>query len=634
MDGYAAPDFANIEEYLDSQLKKSLLRFITCGSVDDGKSTLIGRLLYESKMIFDDQLASLKNESKKFGTQGEEIDFALLVDGLAAEREQGITIDVAYRFFSTDRRKFIVADTPGHEQYTRNMATGASTADLAIVMIDARKGVLTQTRRHSFIVSLLGIRNVVLCINKMDLVGYDQDVFDEIEADYREFASDFGFEHIQAIPVSALAGDNVVVGSENTPWYDGPPLMEYLDTVEIASDAQEQPFRMPVQWVNRPNLDFRGFAGQVVSGTIKPGDGVRALPSGKTSKVARVVTMGADLDEAVEGQSVTLTLEDEIDISRGDVICADKSPAEVSDQFQTTMIWMSDSPMLPGRSYVMKIGARECQMQVTEQRHRIDVNTRAHEAAKTLGLNEIGVVNVALDREVAFDPYKANRRMGGFIVIDRMTNETVGLGLINFALRRASNIHRQSLDVSKELRASMKGQKPVMLWFTGLSGAGKSTVANLVEKRLAAMGKHTYTLDGDNVRHGLNNDLGFTDADRVENIRRVGEVSKLMLDAGLIVLVSFISPFRAERRIVRQMVEEGEFWEVFVDVPLDVAESRDVKGLYKKARAGEIKNFTGIDSPYEAPTDPEIHVDADKLAPEEAAELIISRLEQAGLIGG
>ena len=634
MDGYAAPDFANIEEYLDSQLKKSLLRFITCGSVDDGKSTLIGRLLYESKMIFDDQLASLKNESKKFGTQGEEIDFALLVDGLAAEREQGITIDVAYRFFSTDRRKFIVADTPGHEQYTRNMATGASTADLAIVMIDARKGVLTQTRRHSFIVSLLGIRNVVLCINKMDLVGYDQDVFDEIEADYREFAADFGFEHIQAIPVSALAGDNVVIPSEKTPWYDGPPLMEYLDTVEIASDVQEQPFRMPVQWVNRPNLDFRGFAGQVVSGTIKPGDGVRALPSGKTSKVARVVTMGADLDEAVEGQSVTLTLEDEIDISRGDVICTDKSPAEVSDQFQTTMIWMSDSPMLPGRSYVMKIGARECQMQVTEQRHRIDVNTRAHEAAKTLGLNEIGVVNVALDREVAFDPYDSNRRMGGFIIIDRMTNETVGLGLINFALRRASNIHRQSLDVSKELRASMKGQKPVMLWFTGLSGAGKSTVANLVEKRLAAMGKHTYTLDGDNVRHGLNNDLGFTDADRVENIRRVGEVSKLMLDAGLIVLVSFISPFRAERRIVRQMVEDGEFWEVFVDVPLDVAESRDVKGLYKKARAGEIKNFTGIDSPYEAPTDPEIHVDADKLAPEEAAELIISRLEQAGLIGG
>ncbi|RIJ23781.1 sulfate adenylyltransferase subunit CysN [Henriciella barbarensis] len=634
MDGYAAPDFANIEEYLDSQLKKSLLRFITCGSVDDGKSTLIGRLLYESKMIFDDQLASLKNESKKFGTQGEEIDFALLVDGLAAEREQGITIDVAYRFFSTDRRKFIVADTPGHEQYTRNMATGASTADLAIVMIDARKGVLTQTRRHSFIVSLLGIRNVVLCINKMDLVGYDRDVFDEIEADYRDFASDFGFEHIQAIPVSALAGDNVVTSSENTLWYDGPPLMEYLDTVEIASDAQEQPFRMPVQWVNRPNLDFRGFAGQVVSGTIKPGDGVRSLPSGKTSKVARVVTMGNDLDEAVEGQSVTLTLEDEIDISRGDVICADKSPAEVSDQFQTTMIWMSDSPMLPGRSYVMKIGARECQMQVTEQRHRIDVNTRAHEAAKTLGLNEIGVVNVALDREVAFDPYDINRRMGGFIVIDRMTNETVGLGLINFALRRASNIHRQSLDVGKDLRASMKGQKPVMLWFTGLSGAGKSTVANLVEKRLAAMGKHTYTLDGDNVRHGLNNDLGFTDADRVENIRRVGEVAKLMLDAGLIVLVSFISPFRAERRIVRQMVEDGEFWEVFVDVPLDVAESRDVKGLYKKARAGEIKNFTGIDSPYEAPTDPEMHIDADKMAPEEAAELIISRLEQAGLIGG
>jgi bifunctional enzyme CysN/CysC len=633
MPAYAAPQFADIETYLDSQLKKSLLRFITCGSVDDGKSTLIGRLLYESKMIFDDQLASLKNESKKFGTQGEEIDFALLVDGLAAEREQGITIDVAYRFFATERRKYIVADTPGHEQYTRNMATGASTADLAIVMIDARKGVLTQTRRHSFIVSLLGIRNVVLCINKMDLVGYDRDVFDKIEADYRAFAADFGFENIQAIPISALAGDNIVDHSENTPWYDGPPLIEYLDTVEIASDVQDQPFRMPVQWVNRPNLDFRGFAGQILSGSLKPGDGVRALPSGKSSKVARIVTMGGDLDEAVEGQSVTLTLEDEIDVSRGDVLCADKQPAEVSDQFQATMIWMSDSAMLPGRSYVMKIGARECQMQVTEQRYRIDVNTRAHEAAKTLDLNEIGIVNIALDRDVAFDAYKDNRRMGGFIVIDRMTNETVGLGLINFALRRASNIHRQSMDIGKELRASMKGQKPVMLWFTGLSGAGKSTVANLVEKRLAAMGKHTYTLDGDNVRHGLNNDLGFTDADRVENIRRVGEVAKLMLDAGLIVLVSFISPFRAERRIVRQMVEDGEFWEVFVDVPLDVAETRDVKGLYKKARAGEIKNFTGIDSPYEAPTDPEIHIDADRLSPEAAADVVIARLEQAGLIG-
>ena len=632
MNAYAAPQFADIETYLDSQLKKSLLRFITCGSVDDGKSTLIGRLLYESKMIFDDQLASLKNESKKFGTQGEEIDFALLVDGLAAEREQGITIDVAYRFFSTDRRKFIVADTPGHEQYTRNMATGASTADLAIVMIDARKGVLTQTRRHSFIVSLLGIRHVVLCINKMDLVDYDQATFDRILEEYTEFAADFGFDSIQAIPVSALAGDNVVTNSERTPWYDGPALMEYLDTVEIRSDAQNKAFRMPVQWVNRPNLDFRGFAGQVISGTIKPGEKVRALPSGKSSAVSRIVTMGGDLDEAVEGQSVTLTLEDEIDISRGDVLCADKSPAEVSDQFQATMLWMSDSPMLPGRSYIMKAGARECQMQVTEERYRIDVNTRAHEAGKTLKLNEIGVCNIALDREIAFDPYKDNRRMGGFIVIDRMTNETVGLGLINFALRRASNIHRQALDVSKDLRASMKGQRPVILWFTGLSGAGKSTVANIVEKRLAAMGKHTYTLDGDNVRHGLNNDLGFTDADRVENIRRVGEVSKLMVDAGLIVLVSFISPFRAERRIVRQMVEEGEFWEVFVDAPLEVAESRDVKGLYKKARAGEIKNFTGIDSPYEPPREPEIHLETDKLTPEAAADLVIQRLEMAGIV--
>ena len=632
MNAYAAPQFSNIETYLDSQLKKSLLRFITCGSVDDGKSTLIGRLLYESKMIFDDQLASLKNESKKFGTQGEEIDFALLVDGLAAEREQGITIDVAYRFFSTDRRKFIVADTPGHEQYTRNMATGASTADLAIVMIDARKGVLTQTRRHSFIVSLLGIKHVVLCINKMDLVDYDQSVYETILKEYREFAADFGFESIQAIPVSALAGDNVVTNSERTAWYDGPPLMEYLDTVEIRSDVAEKPFRMPVQWVNRPNLDFRGFAGQVISGSIKPGERIRALPSGKSSTVSRIVTMGADLDEAVEGQSITLTLDDEIDISRGDVLCADQSPAEVSDQFQATMLWMSDSAMLPGRSYIMKMGAREAQMQVTEQRYRVDVNTRAHEAAKTLGLNEIGVVNIALDREVAFDAYKQNRRMGGFIVIDRMTNETVGLGLINFALRRASNIHRQALDVTKDLRASMKGQKPVILWFTGLSGAGKSTVANIVEKRLAAMGKHTYTLDGDNVRHGLNNDLGFTDADRVENIRRVGEVSKLMVDAGLIVLVSFISPFRAERRIVRQMVGDGEFWEVFVDAPLEVAEERDVKGLYKKARAGEIKNFTGIDSPYEPPRNPEIHLETDRMSAEEAADLVIAQLQQGGIV--
>jgi len=632
MNAYAAPQFADIETYLDSQLKKSLLRFITCGSVDDGKSTLIGRLLYESKMIFDDQLASLKSESKKFGTQGEEIDFALLVDGLAAEREQGITIDVAYRFFSTDRRKFIVADTPGHEQYTRNMATGASTADLAIVMIDARKGVLTQTRRHSFIVSLLGIKHVVLCINKMDLVDYEQATYDRILADYRDFTAEFGFDSIQAIPVSALAGDNIVTNSDRTPWYDGPPLMEYLDTVEIHSDEAQKAFRMPVQWVNRPNLDFRGFAGQVISGTIKPGDKIRALPSGRSSAVSRIVTMSGDLEEAVEGQSVTITLEDEIDISRGDVLCADQSPAEVSDQFQATMLWMSDSAMLPGRSYVMKMGARECQMQVTEEKYRIDVNTRAHEAAKTLGLNEIGVVNIALDREVAFDPYKDNRRMGGFIVIDRMTNETVGLGLINFALRRASNIHRQTLDVTKELRAAMKGQKPVILWFTGLSGAGKSTVANIVEKRLAAMDKHTYTLDGDNVRHGLNNDLGFTDADRVENIRRVGEVSKLMVDAGLIVLVSFISPFRAERRIVRQMVEEGEFWEVFVDAPLEVAEQRDVKGLYKKAREGKIKNFTGIDSPYEPPLHAELTLETDKLSPEEAADLVIQRLETAGIV--
>ena len=623
---------ADIHSYLSAQLRKSLLRFITCGSVDDGKSTLIGRLLYETKMIFDDQLDALRSDSEKFGTQGEGIDFALLVDGLAAEREQGITIDVAYRFFATDQRKFIVADTPGHEQYTRNMATGASTADLAILMVDARKGILTQTRRHSLIVSLLGIRHVVLCINKMDLVDYEQATFDGIVETYHAFAEDLGFTDITPIPVSALAGDNVATPSKRMDWYTGPTLLDHLNSVEVVSEIEALPFRLPVQWVNRPNADFRGFSGQVASGVIKPGDKVRILPSGKTSRVSRVVTMDGDLASAVAGQSVTLTLVDEVDASRGTTIGAFDAPPETADQFQSTILWMSERPMLPGRSYIMKSAGQMAQLQVTEQKDRINVNTGVREAAKTLELNEIGTCNISLDRDIAFDPYTTNRTMGGFIIIDRLTNETVGLGLIDFALRRASNIHRQSMDVGKSMRAELKGQKPVILWFTGLSGSGKSTIANIVERRLAKMGKHTYSLDGDNVRHGLNRDLGFTDADRVENIRRVGEVSRLMVDAGLIVLVSFISPFRSERDMARGMVEDGEFWEIHVDTPLDVAEERDVKGLYKRARAGKIKNFTGIDSPYEPPTDPELRLDTVNVSADDCADLIIDRMERAGLI--
>ena len=622
----------DIEAYLRAQEHKSLLRFITCGSVDDGKSTLIGRLLYESKLLYEDQLAALEADSKRGGTQGGEIDFALLVDGLAAEREQGITIDVAYRFFSTEKRKFIVADCPGHEQYTRNMATGASTADLAVVMVDARKGVLTQTRRHSFIVSLLGVRHVVLCVNKMDLVDFDQTVFRRIDEEYRGFAAGLGFRKITAIPVSALRGDNVVETSAATPWHDGPALLDHLESVETEEDAQTPPFRMPVQYVNRPNLDFRGFSGRVATGRIAPGDRVKALPSGRESAVARIAAFDGDLTQAVAGQSVTLTLTDEIDVSRGDVLCRAEQPVEVADQFKTTILWMSDQEMLPGRAYALKLGATIARAQVAEPKYKIDVNSMEHLAAKTLQLNEIGVCNIALDRDIAFEPYARNREMGGFILIDRQTNETVGLGLIDFALRRATNIHRQALDVSKTSRAEQKGQKPLILWFTGLSGAGKSTIANIVEKRLHAMGKHTYTLDGDNVRHGLNRDLGFTDADRVENIRRVGEVSKLMVDAGLVVLVSFISPFRAERDMARAMVAEDEFWEIHVDTPLDVAESRDVKGLYAKARAGELKNFTGIDSPYEPPENPEMRVNTAELTAEESAERIIARMREAGVL--
>ena len=624
----------DIAAYLEKHENKSLLRFITCGSVDDGKSTLIGRLLYDSKMIFEDQLASLEADSRKVGTQGENIDFALLVDGLAAEREQGITIDVAYRFFATDKRKFIVADTPGHEQYTRNMATGASTADVAILMIDARKGILTQTRRHAFITTLLGIRRLVLAVNKMDLVDYDETIFNDIVDDFYAFADELATDlEIQPIPMSALAGVNITNRSNETDWYDGPALMEYLENVPVGDGRLNTAFRMPVQWVNRPNLDFRGFSGQIASGTIKPGDRVKSMPSGKQSTIERIVTADGDLPEAIAGQSVTLTLADEIDASRGDAIVTADDPTEVSDQFQVRLLWMNEAPLLPGRRYLLKIGAKTVTATVNAPKYGIDVNTLSDVPAKTLELNQIGVTTISLDQPITFDPYDVNRNLGGFILIDRMSNDTVGLGLIDFALRRASNIHWQSMDVDRNALAEQKGQKPAVLWFTGLSGSGKSTIANALQKRLFALGKHTFSLDGDNVRHGLNRDLGFTDADRVENIRRVANVAKLMSDAGLITLVSFISPFRAERRMARNMMADGEFVEIHVDTPLDVAEQRDVKGLYKKARSGEIKNFTGISSPYEAPENPELRIDTVNRNPDDAAEEILDYLKEHGFLG-
>ncbi|SEJ52712.1 bifunctional enzyme CysN/CysC [Pseudomonas linyingensis] len=626
---------SDIDQYLKLHEHKSLLRFITCGSVDDGKSTLIGRLLYESKMLFDDQLAAVEADSKKFGTQGGEIDFALLVDGLAAEREQGITIDVAYRFFSTEKRKFIVADTPGHEQYTRNMVTGASNADVAILMVDARKGILTQSRRHSYIVSLLGIRHIVVAINKMDLVGYSETTFREIVADYMAFAGRIGISDVTFIPMSAFKGDNIVAPSEHMPWYQGDTLMQFLETVEIdEADHEKAAFRLPVQWVNRPNLDFRGFAGTIASGKIKPGDRIRVQPSGRESTVARIVSMDGDLPEAVAGQSITLTLSDEIDISRGDVISTAEGPAEIADQFECTITWMHEAPLLPGRNYLLKIGTRTVTASVTEIKYQVNVNTLEHTAAKTLELNAIGVCNISLDRPIAFDPYAQNRDTGGFILIDRISNNTIGAGLLHFALRRANNIHMQHVDVDKAARSASKGQKSCVLWFTGLSGAGKSSIANLVEKKLHARGHHTYLLDGDNVRHGLNKDLGFTDAHRVENIRRVAEVSKLMVDAGLIVITAFISPFRSERGMARNLVEDNEFIEIYVDTPLEVAEQRDVKGLYKKARSGELNNFTGIDSPYEAPVQPELRIDTTTLSVEESADAVIEELSKRGILLG
>jgi len=619
--------------YLQAHERKSLLRFITCGSVDDGKSTLIGRLLYESKMIFDDQLTALEQDSKKVGTRGGELDFALLVDGLAAEREQGITIDVAYRFFATERRKFIVADTPGHEQYTRNMVTGASTAELAVILIDARRGVLTQTRRHSFLVRLLGISRVVLAVNKMDLVDYARERFEAIVADYRVFAARIGLTDITAIPLSAVHGDNVVARSARTAWYQGPALLEHLEGVEVDSALSRAPFRLPVQWVNRPNADFRGFAGQIVSGVVRPGDRVRVLPSGREAHVARIVTADGDLEAAVAGQSVTLTLGSETDVSRGDVLAAGDAPPQVASQFEATLVWLHEEPMLQGRSYLMKAGTRTAQATISPLKHKVNVNTLEHAAAEKLELNDIGVCELELDRAIAFEPYAENRALGGFILIDRLSNATVGAGLINFALRRSQNVHWQALDVDKGRRAQLKGQQACVLWLTGLSGAGKSTIANLIEKKLAAQGRHTYLLDGDNVRHGLNKDLGFTAQDRVENIRRVAEVSRLMVDAGLIVLVSFISPFRSERRMARELFAAGEFLEVFVDTPLAEAERRDVKGLYKKARRGELKNFTGIDSPYETPENPEIRIDTTSLSAEAAADEVIARLAAVRITG-
>ncbi|MFN4357487.1 sulfate adenylyltransferase subunit CysN [Sphingopyxis alaskensis] len=617
----------DIDAYLAGHEKKSLLRFITCGSVDDGKSTLIGRLLYDSKMIFEDQLAALEADSKRVGTQGQEIDFALLVDGLAAEREQGITIDVAYRFFTTEKRKFIVADTPGHEQYTRNMVTGASTADLAVILVDARKGVLTQTRRHSFLAHLIGIKHIVLAVNKMDLVGYDKAVFERILLSYRAFASEIGITGFTAIPISGFRGDNITALSKNMPWFKGPTLIEHLETVEIGAAADEaKPFRMPVQWVNRPNLDFRGFAGQLASGTVKPGDPVRILPSGKTTTIDRIVTLDGDLGEAVAGQSVTLTLADEVDCSRGDVIAAADNPPEAADRFEATLVWMADESMIPGRAYWLKLATQSVSATVQTPKYEINVNTLDHLAAKTLELNGIGVVELSTDKPIVFEAYGDNRTLGGFILIDKLTNATVAAGMLHFSLRRAQNVHWQASDISREMRANLKNQKPALLWFTGLSGSGKSTIANLVEKKLHRMNRHSFLLDGDNVRHGLNKDLGFTEADRIENIRRVGEVAKLMTDAGLIVITAFISPFRAEREMVRAMLPEGEFIEIFIDTPLEEAERRDVKGLYKKARAGQLKNFTGIDSPYEAPETPEIRIDTTAMSPEAAADLIVEHL--------
>ena len=617
----------DIVGFLSSQSNKPTLRFITCGSVDDGKSTLIGRLLFESKAIFDDQLALLEQDSRQYGTQGERVDLALLVDGLQAEREQGITIDVAYRFFATDKRRFIVADTPGHEQYTRNMATGASTAQLAVILIDARKGVLTQTRRHSGIVAMMGIRHAVLAVNKMDLMGYSEKTFNSIVEDYRQFAQKLGFDSVQPIPLSGLEGDNVLQAGVNMPWYRGPCLMAYLDEVDVWRQSVRQAFRMPVQWVNRPNLDFRGFCGTVAEGSVRPGDSLRVLPSGVQTRVLQVFGGFDEMAQASVGEAVTLTLMDEVDASRGDVLVAADQPAEVAEQFEARLLWMSEQAMTPGRQYLLKLASKEVTATVTAIKYREDVNTGAHLASKTLGLNEIACVNLSTSAPVVFEPYASNRVLGSFILIDKLTFETVGAGMLNFALRRASNVHWQALEVNKEARSALKLQRAQCIWLTGLSGSGKTTIANLLEKRFHSEGMHTYLLDGDNVRHGLNRDLGFTEADRVENIRRVAEVARLMVDAGLVVIVSFISPFRAERDMARNLFEPDEFKEVFVDTPLEECERRDAKGLYAKARRGELKNFTGIDSPYQPPQTPQVYLATIGRSPEECVGALVRQLQ-------
>ncbi|WP_367715452.1 sulfate adenylyltransferase subunit CysN [Nitratireductor sp. GISD-1A_MAKvit] len=620
----------DIRDYVAGQENKGLLRFLTCGSVDDGKSTLIGRLLFDTKLIFEDQLAALENDSRKHGTTGDEVDFALLVDGLEAEREQGITIDVAYRFFSTPRRKFIVADTPGHEQYTRNMATGASTADLAIVLVDARQGILPQTRRHSMIASLLGIRHIVLAVNKIDLVGFDEAAFERIAAEYRAFAEELGFDTIQPIPMSARYGDNVIRSSGKTPWYEGPSLLEHLETVDIEAEAEGKPFRFPVQYVSRPNLDFRGFSGTVASGRIGVGERVTVAKSGKQTRIRRIVTQDGDLEVASEGQAVTLLLEDEVELSRGNMLVTPEARPHVADQFSATLVWFDEKPLLPGRAYILRTETQEVSATVSQLKHRRNINNFAEEPATSLDLNEVGLCNFSLQAPIAFDAFSDNRTTGAFILIDRLTNATVGAGMIQRPLRRAANIHWQALDVTRQSRAELKHQKPAVLWFTGLSGSGKSTIASLLEKKLHAAGRHTYVLDGDNIRHGLNRDLGFTDEDRVENIRRVAETAKLMADAGLIVLVSFISPFRAERRMARELMNEGEFVEVFVDTPFEECARRDPKGLYAKALNGEIQNFTGVDSPYEPPERADIHLDTTDRVPEELVDEVEAWLRQRG----
>ena len=617
----------DVEQYLVEQENKQLLRFITCGSVDDGKSTLIGRLLYESQLIFDDQLAELKSTSKKVGTQGDEIDFALLVDGLAAEMEQGITIDVAYRFFSTDKRKFIVADTPGHEQYTRNMATGASTADVAILLVDARAGLLPQTCRHSYIVNMLGVKNICLAINKMDLVDYSQDVFEKIKAEFLEFSADLNFEKIVSIPVSALKGDNIINSSTNTNWYEGESLIQYLENVKFIMDKDFQAFTLPVQWVNRLSHEFRGFCGLVTEGSISEGDEIMVKPSNKRSKIKKILVADKYSSSCSMGQSVTVELTDEIDISRGNIICHKDSSCDAVDQFQGKLLWMDEERMVPGRPYIFRFGVAESSGSVSKLRHRININTFVNEASSDLELNEIGIVNIALDKKIVMEPYVISNSLGSFIVIDKMTNNTVGMGLVNFALRRGENVYWHNMEINRDSRSTSKNQKAVVLWLTGLSGSGKSTIANIVEKKLYNLGKHTMLLDGDNVRHGLNKDLGFTDVDRVENIRRIANVSKLMLDAGLITIVSFIAPFKAERDLAKDLMGD-DILEVFIDVPIEVAESRDPKGLYKKARSGDLKNFTGIDSPYEKPENPDIHIESDKISAEDAAEIIVKKLIQ------